>query len=122
MTPRKRSKMTRFDPQIMKKLRAEIAKHPNPMFGAFIEETRLSDGDLVDFAMNAAYAYFSGALLEPVKAAAWRELQRVRRRAVLVTAAKLARRQSSTKKGLARPSSLHGRMTQSRTSTQSKRS
>ena len=80
--------MTRFDPQIMKKLRDEIAKHPNPMFGAVIEETRASDGDLLDFAMNAACAYFSGKLMEPVEAAARRHLHVMRRRTVLVTAAK----------------------------------
>ena len=80
--------MTRFDPELMEKLRAEIAKHPNLAFGAVIRLARMSDGDLVDFAMTAAYAYFSGALLEPVKEAARRELFLMRRRTVLVTAAK----------------------------------
>ena len=88
MTPRKRSKMTRFDPELMQKLRDEIAKHPNPMFGAFIKEARASDSDVLDFAMNAAFAYFSGALLETVKESARRELYLMRRRTVLVTAAK----------------------------------
>ena len=88
MTQRKRSKMTRFDPKMMQKLRDEIAKHPNPMFGAFIKENRASDGDILDLAMGTASAYFSGALLEPVVAAAGRELQKATRRAVLVTAAK----------------------------------
>ena len=80
--------MTRFDPELMQKLRDEIAKHPNPMFGEFIKETRASDSDLLDFAMNAAYAYFTGALLEPVAEAAVREVGAANRRAVLVIAAK----------------------------------
>ena len=80
--------MTRFDPEIMQKLRDEIAKHPNPAFGAFIQEARASDGDVLDLAMSTAYAYFSGALLEPVEAAAMHNLFVTRRRAVLVTAAK----------------------------------
>ena len=86
--PRRRSKVARFDPELMQKLRAEIAKHPNPMFGEFIKEARPSDSDVMDFAMTAAYAYFSGALLEPVKESARRELYLMRRRTVLVTAAK----------------------------------
>ena len=89
--PRRRSKVARFDPELMQKLRAEIAKHPNPMFGAFIKEARASDSDVMDFAMTAAYAYFSGALLEPVKEAARRELYLMRRRTVLVTAAKFGK-------------------------------
>ena len=89
--PRRRSKVARFDPDLMQKLRAEIAKHPNPMFGAFIKESRASDSDVMDFAMTAAYAYFSGALLEPVKESARRELYLMRRRTVLVTAAKFGK-------------------------------
>ena len=88
MKQRKRSKMTRFDPEIMQRLRDAIDKHPNPKFGAFIKEARASDGDVLDLAMNAATAYFTGALLEPVAAAAGRAFQKSTHRAVLVTAAK----------------------------------
>ena len=84
----KRSKMVRYSPTRAKELRDEIAKHPNPMFGRMLAEGRMSDGDLVDFAFNVAHAYFSGALLEPVAAAAGRELDRLMRRTLLTTAAK----------------------------------
>ena len=84
----KRSKMVRYSPTRAKELRAEIAKHPNPMFGRMLAEGRMSDGDLVDFAFNVTHAYFSGDLLEPVKESARRELYLMRRRTVLVTAAK----------------------------------
>ena len=87
MTPRKRSKMARYDPELMEKLRAEIAKHPNPMFGAFIKEARASDSDVLDFAMSVAAAYFDGQLLESFKATAKHNMDLQKRRAVLVTAA-----------------------------------
>ena len=84
---RKRSKVGRYDPKLMQALRDEMAKHPNPMFGQMLAEGRMSDGDVLDFALTAAYAYFSGALLEPVAAAAGRELERLTRRTLLTTAA-----------------------------------
>ena len=83
----KRSKMVRYSPTRAKEIRAEIAKHPNPMFGRMISQGRMSDGDLVDFAFNVTHAYFSGDLLEPVAAAAGRELERLTRRTLLTTAA-----------------------------------
>ena len=83
----RRSKMVRYSPTRAKELRDEIAKHPNPMFGRMLAEGRMSDGDLVDFAFNVAHAYFSGALLEPVAAAAGRELERLMRRTLLTTVA-----------------------------------
>ena len=86
----KRSKMVRYSPTRAKELRAEIGKHPNPLFGRMLAEGRMSDGDLVDFAFNVAHAYFSGDLLEPVNAAAGLEIQKATRRAVLVTAAKFS--------------------------------
>ena len=83
----KRSKMVRYSPTRAKELRTQIAAHPNPMFGRMLAEGRMSDGDLVDFAFNVAHAYFSGDLLEPVAAAAGRELERMTRRTLLTTAA-----------------------------------
>ena len=83
----KRTKMVRYSPTRAKALRAEIAKHPNPMFGRMLAEGRMSDGDLVDFAFNVAHAYFSGDLLEPVAKAADARMALQARRAVLVTAA-----------------------------------
>ena len=83
----KRSKMVRYSPARAKEVRAEIEKHPNPMFGRMIAEGRMSDGDLVDFAFNVAHAYFSGDLLEPVAVAAGREIERLTRQTLLVTAA-----------------------------------
>ena len=90
MTPaqkRKRAKVGRYDPKLMEKLRAEMEKHPNPMFGRMIAEGRMNDSDVLDFSLNVASAYFSGDLLEPVAAAAGRELERMTRRTLLVTAA-----------------------------------
>ena len=83
----KRSKMTRYNPTLAKALRDKIAKHPNPVFRRMLAEGRMSDGDVVDFALTVAEAYFSGDLLEPVAAAAGRELERLTRRTLLTTAA-----------------------------------
>ena len=87
MSPRKRTKMARFDEKRMKALRAEMLKCPNPMFSEMVRDDRASDGDLMDFAITLAHSYFSGALLEPVTAAAGRELERMTRRVLLETAA-----------------------------------
>ena len=87
MSQRKRAKVGRYDPKLMQELRAEIAKHPNPMFGRMLAEGRMSDGDVLDFSLNVAKAYFNGALLEPVAAAAGRELARLTRQTLLTTAA-----------------------------------
>ena len=97
----KRSKMVRYSPAHAKELRDEIAKHPNPMFGRMLAQGRMSDGDLVDFAFNVAHAYFSGVLLEPVAEAAGRELERIARQALLVTAAKFGATATFTKDGRA---------------------
>ena len=82
---RKRREDGRYDPKLMEKLRAEISAHPNPMFGRMIAEGRMSDSDVLDFSLNVASAYFSGDLLEPVAAAAGRELERYITRAILTT-------------------------------------
>ena len=84
---RKREKVGRYDQKLMQALRAEIAKHPNPMFGRMLGEGRVSDSDVLDFTLNVANAYFSGDLLAPVAAAAGRELERLTRQTLLVTAA-----------------------------------
>ena len=84
---RKRAKVGRYDPKLMQALRAEMEKHPNPMFGRMIAEGRMNDSDVLDFSLNVAHAYFSGALLEPVATAAGRELERLTRRTLLTTAA-----------------------------------
>ena len=83
----KRSKMVRYSPARAKELRAEIAKYPHPMFGRLLAERRMSDGDLVDFSLTLAHAYFSGDLLEPLSKAVDRDLELVTRRAFLITAA-----------------------------------
>ena len=87
MSQRKRSKVGRYDPKLMQALRAEITKHPNPMFGEMLKENRVGDGDVMDFALRVALSYFSGELLEPVTAAAGRELERLMRRTLLRTVA-----------------------------------
>ena len=43
----------------------------------------MSDSDVLDFSLTMAHAYFTGALLEPVAAAAGRELERMTRQAWL---------------------------------------
>ena len=88
MNARKRSKVGRYDPKLMQALRDEMVKHPNPMFGRMLAEGRMNDGDVLDFSLSVANAYFSGQLLEPVAAAAGRELERLTRQTLLVTAAK----------------------------------
>ena len=85
---RKRSKMTRYSPASVKALRDEMAKHPNRAFGEMVKRGRMTDSDVLDFALGVASAYFTGELLEPVAAAAVRQFQKSTRRAVLVTAAK----------------------------------
>ena len=85
---RKRSKVGRYDSKLMQALRAEMEKHPNPMFVQMLAEGRMSDGDVLDFSLNVAKAYFSGQLLEPVKKAAQSGLGLMMRRTLLVTAAK----------------------------------
>ena len=87
----KRSKMVRYSPARAKELREEIAKHPNQDFRRMLQEGRMTDGDLVDFAFNVAHAYFSGALLEPCRQAALADMDRLLRRTVLVIAASFNR-------------------------------
>ena len=84
---RKRSKVGRYDPKLMKALRAEMTKHPNPVFGKMLREDGLGDGDVMDFAFRLACAYFSGELLEPCRQAALAELERLTRQTLLKTAA-----------------------------------
>ena len=96
---RKRSKMTRYNPDPVTALRAEMAKHPNPMFGQMLVQERMSDGDLLDFSVSVAISYFNGALLEPVAAAAGRELERMARQTLLVTASKFGATAIFTKDG-----------------------
>ena len=84
---RKREKVGRYDPMLMQTLRAKMKEHPNPLFGRMLAEGRMSDSDVLDFSLNVAHAYFSGDLLEPVAKAAGRELERLTRRTLLVTAA-----------------------------------
>lgn len=86
MTPRKRSKLGRYNPTLLKGLREAIAKRPEPMFGP---HRRMSDGDLMDFALELAGSYFSGALVESFKVGATRELERFQRQTVSVIAANL---------------------------------
>ena len=83
---RKRSKITRYNPDLVQTVRAEIAKHPNPMFVKMAEKGQMSDGDILDFALSVAHCYFSGSLLEPVKEAAHRGMDLMVRRTLLVTA------------------------------------
>ena len=72
----------------MQALRAEMEKHPNPMFGRMLAEgPDERQRSLLDFSINVAHAYFTGALLEPVAAAAGRELERMTRQTLLKTAA-----------------------------------
>ena len=87
MSPRKRSKLSRYDPKLMQELRDLIAKAPNPMFGQMLKADRTSDADLMDFALNVSCSYFSGELLKAVKAAAERALELLQRNTVLVVAA-----------------------------------
>ena len=87
MSTRKRAKVGRYDPKLMAALRAEVAKHPNPMFERMLEDGRMTDSDVLDFSMTLAKSYFDGALLEPVAKAAGRELERLTRQTLLITAA-----------------------------------
>ena len=84
---RKRSKMTRYNPDRVRALRSEIAKCPNPEFAKMSENGRMSDGDMLDFAVTLSCSYFSGELLEKFKETAKHNMEMQTRRAVLVTAA-----------------------------------
>ena len=64
---RRRSKQTRYNPNRANALRDDLAKHPNPMFGDMLQDTRMTDGDVIDFALTMAHSYFSGTLLESFK-------------------------------------------------------
>ena len=87
MNSRKRSKVGRYDPKLLQALRAEMTKHPNPVFEKMLREGGLGDGDVMDFALRVACAYFSGELLEPCRQAALADMDRIMRRTVLVIAA-----------------------------------
>ena len=83
---RRRSKMTRYNPARANALRDDLAKHPNATFGEMLKDSPMSDGDLVDFALNMAHSYFAGTLLESFKTTARFNLEWVTRRTLLVTA------------------------------------
>ena len=82
---RRRSKMTRYNPARAKALRADLAKHPNPVFGEMLKDNPMSDGDLVDFALGMAHSYFTGTLLESFKTTERFNLELVSRRTLLAT-------------------------------------
>ena len=86
-TKRKRSKVARYDPKLVKALRAEMSKCPNPVYAQMVAEGNMNDGDMMDFALSLAGSYFSGILLESFKETEKANLDLQRRRAVLVTAA-----------------------------------
>ncbi len=83
---RRRSKQTRYNPNRANALRDDLAKHPNPMFGDMLQDTRMTDGDVIDFALTMAHSYFSGTLLESFKTTERVNLELVTRRTLLVTA------------------------------------
>ena len=85
---RKRTKFTRYSPDLIKSLRAEMLKCPNPAFGQMVKGGQMSDGDMVNFALTMAQSYFSGALLESVRTTTQHLLVMQMRRAMLVTAAR----------------------------------
>ena len=87
MSPRKRTAMIRYDPKLMKALRAEMSKCPNPVFGQMSKEGEMRPGDMVDFALTLAHSYFDGTLLKSCEATQRINLQMQMCRAVLVTAA-----------------------------------
>ena len=84
---RKRSKLARYNPATVKALRAQMLKCPNPIYGQMVTEGKMSDGDMVDFALSLANSYFDGQLLASFKATAKANMELQTRRAVLVTAA-----------------------------------
>ena len=84
---RKRSKLTRYNPDNVKALRAQMLKCPNPIYGQMVTEGQMSDGDMMDFALSLANSYFGGELLASFKTTAKANMELQTRRAVLVTAA-----------------------------------
>ena len=86
-TGKNRTAVGRYDPELLKALRVEIAKSPNPDLVRMVGKGRMSHGDLLDFALHIAHDYFSEELLEPHKAEAHRVKDLNMRRMVLVTAA-----------------------------------
>ena len=84
---RKRSKLARYNPATVKKLRAEMLKCPNPEYAELVAPGNMSDGDMLDFAANLAGSYFSGILLRAFKDTADANMVLQTRRTLLVTAA-----------------------------------
>ena len=86
---RKRSKVGRYDPKLVKELRVEMAKCPNPVYGQMVAEGNMNDADMMDFALSLSCSYFSGVLLRIFEDTAKANMTLQMRRAVLVTAALL---------------------------------
>ena len=84
---RKRSKVGRYDPKLVKELRVEMAKCPNPVYGQMVAEGNMNDADMMDFALSLSCSYFSGVLLRIFEDTAKANMTLQMRRAVLVTAA-----------------------------------
>ena len=66
---RKRSKMTRYNPDHVQAVRSEIAKCPNKEFAKMVDVDSMSDGDMLDFALHMTFSYFNGSLLETARQA-----------------------------------------------------
>ena len=85
MTQKKnRSKLSRYDPELMQALRDAIETADPP---AQLLKDGQSNGDLVDLALRLAHSYFSGALVESFRVGAKVELEKLMRQTVLVVAA-----------------------------------
>ena len=85
MTKKKnRSKLSRYDPELMQALRDAITTVGLP---AQLLNKGQSTADLVDFALRLAQTYFSGALVESFKVGAKVEMEKLMRQTVLVVAA-----------------------------------
>ena len=84
MTNKKnRSKLSRYDPELMQALRDAIKTVGLP--AQLIKGQ--STADLVDFSLSLAQTYFTGALVESFQAGAKVEMEKLMRQTVLVVAA-----------------------------------
>ena len=84
---RKRSKVGRYDPKLVKALRAEMSKCQNPVYAQLVEEGNMNDADMMDFALSLSCSYFSGVLLRIFEDTANANMALQTRRTLLITAA-----------------------------------
>ena len=97
---KRRAGMTRYNRDHVQKLRDEMAKCPNQVYGQMADKDAMSDSDMLDFSVCLAGSYFDGTLLKVFKETATHNMEMQTRRAVLVTLAFFGATASFDKDGM----------------------